>query len=170
MNFFVFNPELPGNVGAQAVMDYSGSWPKPVTLHYELEDIPVDDIIAGSLGVTLASPPLCEALKSKGLTGFRTEKALLTASDICREMNDNAPIPPLLWVVIDGIAGVNDFGIFDGNNLVVSNTALEVIKQHSFQKFYGLRKFTPAVRRELWEKVSGRTPDEALDESVILLD
>ena len=126
MNFFQFEPDVPGYfMNSRYVLDHLRDIP---TIHYIFECWPYDDIISW-ICVHLVKERLSLALKSSRMTGFEIRDCAVSKGD---QFDIASPrcgdLPDFWWLYINGVPGVDDFGITKELMLVVSERALELLK------------------------------------------
>ena len=126
MNYFQLEPDVPGRLlNPRHVLDH---FSEISTIHYVLECWPEDDIIT-SIRAYLVKEGLALALKSSGMTGFEIKDCVVSKGD---QFDIASPgygdLPEFWWLYINGVPGVDDFGITKDLMLVVSERALNLLK------------------------------------------
>jgi len=124
-NFFVLAPEVPGGLGEGSIILTINGKTVVQKLNYEFFGLPEDELIK-SYPCFLFSERLASAIAAKSLTGISFEVTQISRSMEFDELHPNAELPCYLWGKVNGIAGVNDFGISQGR-LIVSSVALAVL-------------------------------------------
>ncbi|RJQ79986.1 hypothetical protein D5S17_09455 [Pseudonocardiaceae bacterium YIM PH 21723] len=127
MTFYQLEPEVPGQWGANTQLDTSTHPPVVQRLHLELDCWLGDDLIT-SFPAYLVTPSAAERLGEASLTGFELRDAEINQSEQSIEVDGPEEIPAFRWLHITGQAAQDDFGIGAGNELVVSQTALEILR------------------------------------------
>lgn len=124
MEYFTLEPECPGGLGADSIVDRSVHPPLVSALDYEFDTWPESDLIE-------AFPCYCITTKLKdkmhGLTGFSIEVMTVSSSEILHELHPDREPPDFHWLKVTGVAGEDDFGISTDHLLVVSKRALDVL-------------------------------------------
>ncbi|MET8154203.1 hypothetical protein ACIBSW_18860 [Actinoplanes sp. NPDC049668] len=126
MQYYIVRPEVPGGLGENTVMDYSGDQPRVTHLAYEFEGWLGDELIT-SHPAFAATTALADRFQQAGLTGFHTRAMEVTTSEDFDEMYPGRELPPFTELVIDGQAGVDDFAVDKSNELVLSQRALDIL-------------------------------------------
>jgi hypothetical protein len=126
MQFYIVRPEVPGGLGENTVMDHSGDRVGVSHLEYEFEGWNGDELITAH-PVFAATSALAARFVQAGLTGFRTRDMEVTRSEDFEQFYPDREIPPFTELVIDGTVGLDDFAIDSGNDLVLSQRALDIL-------------------------------------------
>lgn len=127
MTSYVVEPEVAGGLGENSVLDHSTT-PMTVTrVHYELEGWLGSQLIT-SHPVYLASDRFVEVMTGAGLTGFTTDTAEVTLTDIGAEFVDADTLPHFVWFKVTGRIGTDDFALDAKADLVVSERALALVQ------------------------------------------
>jgi hypothetical protein len=126
MQFYIVRPEVPGGLGDNTVMDHSGDRVGVSHLAYEFEGWLGDELITAHPAFA-ATTALADKFQQSGLTGFHTRDMEVTRSEDFEEFYPDRELPPFTELVIDGKAGVDDFGINSDNELVLSQRALDIL-------------------------------------------
>lgn len=125
---YVLEPEVAGELGPGTEMDSSVHPPVVTRLQYVLHGWLGDDIVESfpSFAVTKR---LGKLLTESSLTGFRLGDVDVVMPDEANNVDDSpAMVPELLWLQVDeGPRG--DLGLDDTGRLVVSDRALNVLRQ-----------------------------------------
>lgn len=132
MKYYTLSPEVAGELGEDTEMDTAVHPPVVSRLHYEFSDWLGDDLVE-SFPVFLISSVLGQDASGAGLTGFVLADAEVTVSEEAQELLEGETIPEFRWLKITGQPGVDDFGQTEQARLVVSERALEVLRQGSLE-------------------------------------
>jgi hypothetical protein len=132
VRYFVLRPEVPGGVGKKTMMDRSVHPPLVSRLHYELDDWLGDDLLAG-FPCYIVTSRLANALRSSGLSGADLAEVTVTTSEEFRELNPDRPLPTFAWLKVIGKAGQDDFGTEYRGRIVVSETALRLLRSFNLK-------------------------------------
>ena len=132
MKYFLIEPEVPGGLGENTILDSSVHPPRVDRLHIELSGW-LGDAILEAFPCALATQFAAEALKANGITGIEFAELDVSASTEFREMYPARELPNLCWLKVTGVAGKNDFGIAPDLRLVVSEKALDVLRPFGIQ-------------------------------------
>lgn len=128
MKFFALDPEVAGELGKNTVMDNSVHPPKVSRLHYELDAWLGDDLIQ-SFPCYLATERLRRKLETASVNGVAFAPVEFSLSANFKERHPSKVVPSFAWLKITGCASKDDFGVEADGRLVVSERALELIKQ-----------------------------------------
>jgi hypothetical protein len=130
--FYSIYPEVPGGLGEETILDRSIHPPMVTFLHFKFDGWLGGDLIT-TFPCYLVSENLSKALCSGNLSGFEvTDKDLkITISEQFRELYPDRNIPKFYRLKIVGKAKENDFGLDEGNKLIISQRALDVLKKFS---------------------------------------
>jgi hypothetical protein len=132
MQYFYVEPEVAGGFGPHTVLDPTVHPPAVEKLHYEFDGW-LGDAIVESFPCFIITTVAANAIMAVGMTGLRTDDVEVSASDEFQDNYGNRALPPFVWLKVDGVAGVDDFGIAADRRLVVSENALRVLSQHGIQ-------------------------------------
>lgn len=128
MKYFILDPEVPGGLGPNTLMDRSVHPPIITKLHFEMDGWMGDDIVQ-SFPCYLATERLkarMEEIKASGLTFAHAE---ITASDTFEVLNPARKLPMLFWMKISGEPGADDLGLTPDARLVASKRVLDVMNE-----------------------------------------
>jgi hypothetical protein len=132
MKYYVLDPEVAGELGNNTVMDVSVHPPLVSKLHYELDAWLGDDLIQ-SFPCYLATEHLKKHIENASLAGVAFARVEFALSDNFKELHPSKAVPDFVWLKIFGQAGKDDFGLEADGRLVVSERALNVIKNLSLK-------------------------------------
>lgn len=130
MNYYILDPEVPGELGPKTQLDISTHPPRVDRLNYELDNWLGDDLFQ-SFPCFVATKRLRQKLENLKATGVRFDNLELTLSDNFKALRPNATSPECAWLKVVGKASEDDFGLSPDFRLVVSERILSVLK--SFQ-------------------------------------
>jgi hypothetical protein len=130
MKYYALSPEVAGELGERTEMDTAVHPPVVSRLHYEFSDWLGDELVE-SFPVFLISTALGQSAASAGLSGFVLADAETTLSEEAEELLDGETIPEFRWLQITGRPGAADFGQTAEARLVVSERALDLLRQGS---------------------------------------
>lgn len=128
--FWSLEPEVAGELGDSSVLDTSVHPPKVLKLQYKFTGWLGDDLLE-TFPSYVVTEPLATALLSSGLTGVQLDEVDVVVSDEFAEMYPGRELPNFKWLRVTGRAGVDDFGLSDEHTLVVSYTALRLLRRYS---------------------------------------
>ncbi|MCX9191955.1 hypothetical protein C3Y87_11110 [Carbonactinospora thermoautotrophica] len=132
MTYFLLEPEVAGELGPHTEMDTSVHPPRVHRLHYEITDWLGDELLE-SFPCFLISRRLGERAAAEGLTGFELADVEVTLSPEAEELLGDVQLPEFRWLKVTGVAGSADFGLTAKAQLVVSERALDVLREGSLE-------------------------------------
>ncbi|WP_244786042.1 hypothetical protein [Cupriavidus pauculus] len=127
MKFFFIEPEVAGALGENTIVDTSVHPPKVHKLHFEFSGW-LGDAILETFPCVLATQSVAEALERSGATGIQLAEVEVSTSMDFQDMYPAREVPKLRWLKVHGEAGKHDFGIAKDLRLVVSESALEILR------------------------------------------
>jgi len=127
LNFYALNPEVAGELGNNTVLDVTVHPPLVSKLHYELGAWLGDDLIQ-SFPCFLATARLSKDIECASLGGVSFAPVQIGLSATFKALHPCETIPDFVWLKVFGQAGKDDFGLERNGRLVVSEPALNVIK------------------------------------------
>jgi hypothetical protein len=141
MNFYRIEPEVAGGWGKNTVFTRSPGKPTVVhKLHYEFAGWLGDELLT-STPCFIVTERLADEIKLAGLSGVLFDEVEVSVSDQFTEFYPNQIIPNFLWLKVNGKFGADDFGIAHGFKLVVSERAIEVLKQRGISNAASITPF-----------------------------
>jgi hypothetical protein len=132
MRFFVLQPEVAGGLGRNTVLSRSTHPPVVTHLHYEFEGWPNDDLLT-TFPCFIVSERLAHFLQEKCLSGFELQEVEVSLSEQFEELYPERAVPEFIWLNVNGEAGSDDFGVDVSGRLVVSETALGLLRSMNLQ-------------------------------------
>lgn len=133
MTFFRLRPEVAGGWGPNTSFTRVPGCPTTVhKLHYVFDGWLGDELLE-STPCFIVTRRLADQIVEARLTGCECRHLEVSVSEECREFPSALELPEFVWLHIDGIAGVDDFGITHDYHLVVSERALGVIKSRQLE-------------------------------------
>jgi len=130
--FKYIEPEVPGGLGDKTEMDTSIHPPIVHSFECYLDGWLGDCIleIFPCFIVTQAAKDDIENLK---LTGIVFDDLTVTKTEIFNEFYQHIEIPKLFWAKINGLAGIDDFGLSNDFRLVISESSFNVLNVNKLQ-------------------------------------
>jgi len=131
--YFILKPEVAGGFGENTIMiDPSARPPLFSRFHYRFDGWLGDELLT-TVACFIVTNNLCNTLRISGLSGFGIGDVEVTKSSEYKLRSSTAPLPPFVWLKIEGKPGQDDFGLAPDRKcrLVVSEDALNVLKRHS---------------------------------------
>lgn len=129
MSYYLLAPEVAGELGPDTVMDTSVHPPAVTRLQYEIEDWLGDEILE-STPCFIVTERLAGLIQDAGLGGYRLADADVVLGEDAEELAGGPiDLPEFRWLQLTGKAGSDDFGASADGSLVVSQRALDVLRQ-----------------------------------------
>ena len=125
--YYIVEPEVAGGLGSNTVMDSSTHPPVVSKLHYQFDGWLGDQIVE-SFPVYLVTENLARRIVGLKLVGSEFAEAEMTVSPQFKELHPDRTLPKFVWLKVKGTAGRDDFGIAPDGRLVVSETALNLLR------------------------------------------
>ncbi len=133
MKFYELEPEVAGGFGENTIMiDPSARPPLFSRFHYQFHGWLGDELLT-TVACFIVTKSLGETLRVSGLSGFSMGEVEVTKSSEYEQRTKTTPLPPFVWLKIEGKPAQDDFGLAADRKfrLVVSEDALKVLKKHS---------------------------------------
>jgi hypothetical protein len=128
VEFFRVEPEVAGGLGPETVMDRSVHPPRISRLHYVFDGWLGDDLLESFPGFVVTEEAAAR-LEAAGLTGFELKPVEIGKSEAFEELYPDRELPEFRWLDVTGTPRQDDFGVDDDGVLVVSERALEVLRE-----------------------------------------
>ncbi len=129
MNYYLVEPEVAGGWGKNTVFTRIAGKPTVVhKLHYHFEGWLGDELLE-STPCFIVTERLAKEIEQAKLTGITFGDVEITASEQFNELYPNRELPNFLWLKIDGVHHIHDFGMTSDLGLAVSETALQLLKK-----------------------------------------
>lgn len=126
--FFYIEPEVSGELGENTVINTSVHPPEVSKLHYNFNGWLGDELLE-SFPCFIVADSLAEYVKSINLTGYLLGDVEITKSLEFEDLYPDKKLPKFFWFKVNGMAGVDDFGISDDLRLTVSELALNTLNE-----------------------------------------
>ena len=123
----MIEPEVAGGWGERTVVDTAVHPPRIRHLHYQFDGWLGDEIIE-SFPCLIVSQRLAVLFPST-LTGFELAEVEISKSEEFEDLCPGRILPAFRWLKVNGTAGVDDFGVAEDNRFVISQNALETLRQ-----------------------------------------
>ena len=127
MQYFCIEPEVAGSLGKNTVMDRSVHPPVIGKLHYEFAGW-LGDVLLESFPAFIVTEEATLKLQQRGFTGARFGEVEVTTSEQFRDLYANRRLPEFVRLCVHGTAGRDDFGTAPDGKLIVSERALEALR------------------------------------------
>jgi hypothetical protein len=128
METYYVEPEVAGGLGERTVMDRGVHPPSVKRLHYQFEGW-LGDVLLESCPAFIVTEKAKEALLGLGATGATFDLVEVTVTDQFEELYPGRKLPPFAWLKPEGDPGRDDFGKTADGRLVVSQRALNVLRE-----------------------------------------
>jgi hypothetical protein len=132
VDFFRVGPEVAGEIGSGSVVDMTTRPPAVKKLQYLFHGW-LGDCILESIAVYIVTQKAAADLEASGLTGYSLQDVNTAVSEEFIELQPSTTLPKFRWLRIHGTAGVDDFFMSRGINLIVSGAALSILQRHGLQ-------------------------------------
>lgn len=129
MTHYKLRPAAPGELGDNVVMDPSVHPPRIDHAHLEIDSWFGDELIE-SYPCLFISDDLAKTLESSRLGHYELRSVEVSLSEDLPD-EERASVPHLHWLVLTGQAGQDDIGATSTGRMVVSDQALEILRQHN---------------------------------------
>lgn len=132
--FYELAPEVAGHLGPETVIDRSPHPPIVHAVQYEFDGWPVDDLIEAfpCFIMTDKMKTLIEGARASGCSFGPVKVTTSEQFEELEELEDFQPpreLPPFSWLIVNGTARRDDFGISATGSLIVSERILQVLKR-----------------------------------------
>lgn len=127
MAFHYVEPEVAGELGPGTVMDTTVHPPLVSRLEYRFTDWLGDGLVE-SFPCYLVTVDVAKRIEAAALRGAELADVDVTLAPEAGELMDR-PLPAWRWLRVTGPAFDGDFGISDDQRLVVSDRALDILRQ-----------------------------------------
>jgi hypothetical protein len=129
MNYFLLEPEVAGELGDDTVMDTSVHPPVVSRLQYVFQDWLGDEILE-STPCFIVTEHLAGLIEAAGLSGYQLASVDAVLGEDAEELAGGPiELPKFQWLQLTGPAQSGDFGASSNGSLVVSERALDVLRQ-----------------------------------------
>ena len=129
--FYKISTQAPAQMGKRTILDKENTPWKVRKLH-AIFDVWSDDDLLKTSPCYYVSERLFRALSSSSLSGFELNTELDTDISLTfKNLYPNKTIPKFILLNIVGNAGVNDFGLTEDMDLVLSEAAVEILRKYN---------------------------------------
>jgi hypothetical protein len=128
MSWFRIEPEVAGGLGPNTELDRSTHPPPVENLHYVFDGWLGDDLLE-SFPAFIVTADAALRLEAADLSGFRLGDVEVGTSETFDEVGTNRELPEFRRLEVTARARDADFGLDDDNVLVISDAALDVLRQ-----------------------------------------
>ena len=128
MRYFNIEPEVAGGLGDRSEVRHVDGRLQVDRLHYEFHGW-LGDCLLESTPCFIVTNDAANALLRMAASGIRFEAVEISRSSEFDELQPGCELPAFSWLVVDGRAGRDDFGMDAELVLVVSEPVLRVLRQ-----------------------------------------
>jgi hypothetical protein len=132
LDFFRVGPEVAGEIGSGSVVDMATRPPAVKKLQYLFHGW-LGDCILESIAVYIVTQKAAADLEASGLTGYTLQDVDTVVSEEFIELQPETMLPEFRWLRIHETAGVDDFFMSRGIDLIVSSAALSILQGQGLQ-------------------------------------
>jgi len=131
--FYELAPEVAGHLGPATVLDRSQQPPIVRAVQYEFDGWPVDDLIE-AFPCFIVTDKMKLLIEGASASGCSFGPVKVTTSEQFKELEEleerqePRTLPPFSWLIVNGTAKRDDFGISAKGSLIVSERMLQVLK------------------------------------------
>jgi len=129
LRYYKLEPEVPGGLGDNTILDSSVHPPKVIALHLELYDWLGDDLLE-TFPCFIVTRSLGDALRKSELSGYSLSEITVSRSDEFKELYPSKQLPEFLWLQPKGNIGVDDICTLPDATLVASEAAVALFRSH----------------------------------------
>ncbi len=125
--FYELAPEVAGHLGPGTVLDKTRHPPIVQVLHYEFDGWEGDELIE-AFPCFIVTETMRRRIESAEANGCQFGRVKVSRSEEFEELHKGRQLPPFVWLIVNGVAGQDDFGTSADGSLVVSERILQVMK------------------------------------------
>lgn len=127
--FRYIEPEVPGGFGDKTQLDTSVHPPIVQSLDCCFDGW-LGDCILEVFPCFIITEEAKDSIENLKLTGISFDSLTVTTSEVFNDLHPDKDLPHAYWAKINGIFGVDDFGLADDFRLVISELAFKVLVDH----------------------------------------
>jgi hypothetical protein len=128
MKYYYLEPEVAGDLGESTVLDTAQHPPLVHKLHYVFDGWLGDNLLE-SFPCFIVTESAKEKLQLARFSGVKFEQVKVTTSEQFQGFYPNRQLPAFVWMQVEGIPGRDDFGIGQDFRLIVSDRALQILRE-----------------------------------------
>jgi hypothetical protein len=128
MNYFFLEPEVAGELGKGTMLDTTVHPPLVSKLVYQFSGW-LGDVLLESFPCFIISDDTAAALEKDSFTGLSFSEVETSTTSEFNTIYPDCILPKFRWLQVRGLAGNDDFGLASDHRLVVSEKALEKLRQ-----------------------------------------
>lgn len=127
MKYYYIEPECPGDWGDGTIANTDVHPPIVIKLHYEFI-FWSDDVLLQTFPVYIVTEKARRLLVSLKATGIEFDRVVVSPGDQFHLITPGIKLPKYAWLRVNGVPGVDDFGLSSEHELVISGRALRALK------------------------------------------
>ena len=128
MTYYLVEPEVAGGIGTETVWDRSGAKPAVTKLHYQFDGWLGDQLLE-STPCYIVTESIMHGIIAADLSGAQFDVASISTSEQFRDLYPKRQLPKFVWLKVVGVPGDDDFGVTPDLALVISERALQLLRQ-----------------------------------------
>jgi uncharacterized repeat protein (TIGR02543 family) len=141
MNYYCIEPEVAGGWGKNTVFTRIPGKPTIIhKLHYQFDGWLGDELLT-STPCFIVTERLAQEIERARLTGIRFDTVEVTISEQFKELYPDCKLPKFLWLKVEGKVDHDDFSITPDLQLVVSERALDLLKNNGIAHAASVTRF-----------------------------
>lgn len=129
MKYYLLEPEVPGELGPNTVMDTKPHPPIIEQLEIVINGWLGDDLFE-CFPVFYVTDIIVDILNDDNFSGYRIKNMKCIVTENYKAFHPSRKFPKVSWLEVSGKAGKDDLGLAD-NCLVVSERLLKILQKHS---------------------------------------
>jgi hypothetical protein len=129
---YLLIPSVYGQMGRGTIIDHTVRPPVVRCLHFVLDRPPGDDLHKSS-PCFMVSDRLGRHIADAALSGAEMGEVQAELDEQYLTSHPGAPAPRVSWLKVHGRARADDFGLDEHGRLVVSEKAMQVLRQHHLE-------------------------------------
>ena len=126
--YYLLKPGVYGQMGRGTKLDPSVHPPFVSDLHFVFDAPPRDDLHA-SFPCFMVSHRLGRQITEAGLSGAELGEVRIDIDNQYLEDHPDTPNPDVFWLKVRGRSCIDDFGLDERGRLVVSEAAMQILRQ-----------------------------------------
>src|SRR4051794_25422729 len=127
MNYFFVEPEVAGGLGPDSVLDRATHPPVVKRLQYQFDGWLGDELLE-TFPAFIVTNRARQLIDQSGLSGAQFGEVEVSRSPQFEQLYPGRELPGFVWLQIIGIPRQDDFGTSADGRLVVSETALKLLR------------------------------------------
>lgn len=125
--FFCVEPEVAGGIGPRSEMHRDGGKLVVTRLHYQFDGW-LGDALLETTPCFIVTDTARRMIENAALTGVGFSDVEISRSNIFIDLHGDRSLPRFWWMIVDGRAESDDFGISGDLMLITSARALAILE------------------------------------------